>query len=317
MDYKQWALSVFQIESQAILSLGENLTEDFSHAVNAIHQTSGKVIVMGVGKSGIMGRKIAGTLASTGTPAIFIHPTDAIHGDLGMIQTGDIILAVSYSGETEEILRLIPFFLNKKHLLLSVTGNPLSTLAKQSQYHLNVKVEKEACPLELAPTSSATATLVMGDALAVALMNLRNFSPEHFAVFHPGGSLGKRLITTVESVMIKENLPVITAESSMKSLIETMTKGKLGIAIVVNDTNHSIITGIVTDGDLRRAMDKYESTFFRLTVGEIMTSSPKMISPQTKMAEAEILMTDYKISALLVAENQRLMGVVQVYQVNI
>lgn len=317
MDYKQWALTVFQIESQAILALGARLTEDFSLAVGAIHQSAGKVIVMGVGKSGIMGRKIAATLASTGTPAIFIHPTDAIHGDLGMIQAEDIILTVSYSGETEELLKLIPFFQARKHLLIAITGNLNSTLAKQSSYHLDVKVDKEACPLELAPTSSATATLVMGDALAVALMNLRNFSPEHFAVFHPGGSLGKRLITTVESVMIKENLPLIQAETLMKSLVEVMTKGKLGMAIVVNNAEERIITGIVTDGDLRRAMDKYESTFFQLVCSDIMTVSPKIISPQTKMAEAELLMTELKISALLVADNKRLLGVIQVYQVNI
>ena len=317
MDYKQQALTVFEIEAQAISALGALLTDDVGQSVTAILACKGKVVVIGVGKSGLMGKKIASTLASTGTPSVFIHPTDAIHGDLGMIQPEDLIISISYSGETEEILKLIPFFQARNHTHIAITGNPDSTLAKESQFYLNVKVEKEACPLELAPTSSATATLVMGDALAVALMNARNFTPERFAVFHPGGNLGKRLITTVESVMKKEFLPLITANETMKALISIMTKGKLGLAVVVNNLEDKRIEGIVTDGDLRRAMDKYENVFFELTAAKIMTPNPKNISPKTKMADAEIIMTEGKITALLVAENERLLGVVQVYQVSI
>ncbi len=314
MDYKAWATSVFRIEAEALVGLSELLTEDFSRAVQDMYEATGKIVVLGVGKSGIIGKKIAATLASTGTPSIFIHPTDALHGDLGMIQSGDVILGISYSGETEEILRLIPFLKNRNHTLIAITGNPYSTLAKEARYHLNVFVAKEACPMTLAPTASTTATLVMGDALAVALMNLRNFQPENFAMLHPGGNLGKRLLTTVESVMITNNLPLIQIENDMKTLIHLMTKGKLGLAVVVEDVEKRKIQGIITDGDLRRAMDKYEDRFFSLKISEIMTINPKSIPLHTKMTEAENLMTNHKISALLVAENGILSGVIQMYQ---
>jgi arabinose-5-phosphate isomerase len=267
-----------------------------------------------VGKSGIIAQKIAATLASTGSPAFFLHPTDAFHGDLGMLQTQDVVMAISYSGETEELLRLIPFLVNREIPIIALTGNPLSTLARHSHFHLNVAVEKEACPLALAPTSSTTATLAMGDALAVALMYARDFRPEDFARFHPGGSLGKKLLTTVESIMVKENLPTCTISATMKSVISTITKGKLGLVVITEENSRKIL-GIITDGDLRRAMDTQENLFFQLVAENVMTSSPKTIPLSTSMANAEQYMTEWKITSLIVAEEGLLLGVVQVYHV--
>lgn len=317
--YQAYARQVFQIESQAIADLIQYLDAEFDRIIDFILKRKGKVIVCGVGKSGIIGKKIAATFASTGTPSLFLHPTEAFHGDLGMIQSEDVIILISYSGETEEILRLVPFFKKFKTPTIAITGNPESTLAQHSLFHLNIKVEKEACPLELAPTSSTTATLVMGDALAVALMYARNFRPEDFAKYHPGGSLGKRLLTTVESVMYRNNLPLVFPDAEMKEVIHTMTTGKLGIAVVCQKNNEyqQQICGIITDGDLRRAMDKYEADFFHLKAGDIMTISPKTILPETKMAEAEEIMTKFQITSLLVAKNEELIGIVQVYNVNL
>lgn len=313
-NYQLYARQVFEIESKAIADLIQYLDADFDKIVSFILQKKGKVIVCGVGKSGIIGKKIAATLASTGTPSLFLHPTEAFHGDLGMIQSGDVIILISYSGETEEVLKLIPFLKKYNTPIIAISGNDASTLAQHADFHLNVKVEKEACPLELAPTSSTTATLVMGDALAIALMYARNFQPEDFAKYHPGGSLGKRLLTTVESVMYKNNLPLVFPHTSMKELIHTMTRGKLGIAVVVLENR---ICGIITDGDLRRAMDKYEADFFQLKAEEIMTSHPKTISPDTKMAEAEEIMTQFQITSLIVAKEEEIVGIVQVYNVSI
>jgi arabinose-5-phosphate isomerase len=311
-SYKQYARQVFTIEAKSVADLKNLLDENFDKSIELILRIKGRTIISGVGKSGLIGRKISATLASTGTPSLFLHPVEAFHGDLGMIKKEDVFIAISYSGETEEILRLIPFIRNHKIKLIGITGNENSTLAKNSDFHLNVKVEKEACPLELAPTSSTTATIAMGDALAVALMKARKFQPEDFAVFHPGGSLGKKLLTTVEQVMFRDQLPVVKPKNKIIEVIHSMTKGRLGLAVVVHANK---VQGIITDGDLRRAMDKHKEKLFSMQASEIMTAEPRMISRSMKLAEAEELMSRLKITSLIVAEKNKLAGIVQLYSI--
>jgi arabinose-5-phosphate isomerase len=306
------AKQVFEIESKSIADLSKNLTADFSKAVDAILKSKSRVIVAGIGKSGIIGKKISATLASTGTPSLFLHPTEAFHGDLGMVQKNDVVILISYSGETEELLQIIPFLKANQNFIIALTGEKNSTLTKNSNAWLNVKVSKEACPLELAPTSSTTATLAMGDALAVALMNGRNFKAEDFAKYHPGGSLGKKLLTTVEQVMYSDNLPLIAETANMSSVIAAMTKGRFGMAIVhANKT----VKGIITDGDLRRSMEKYKDKFFKLKASAIMTKNPKAVVKEMKMAEAEDLMNELKITSLLVTSKNKIEGIVQLYNI--
>ena len=274
MDIKKLAQEVFEIESKEIANLSKRLTDDFEKAINAILQSSGKLIVSGMGKSGIIGKKIAATLASTGTPSFFLHPGEAYHGDLGMIEENDIVLLISNSGETDEVLKLIPFLKYQKNCTISMSGNDDSTLAKNTNYHLNIAVDKEACPLFLAPTSSTTATLVMGDALAVTLMKLRNFKEENFAKFHPGGSLGRRLLTTVGDVMKKKNLPIISSQATIKEVIQKISEGKLGLVVIIDNNK---IMGIITDGDIRRTMESREKDFFNLKAEDLMSIHPKLI----------------------------------------
>lgn len=313
-NYIEYAKEVFAIEAKAVSDLGKLLDDNFSKSVDVILKSKGRLILTGVGKSGLIGRKIAATLASTGTPSIFMHPVEAFHGDLGMLQNDDVVLGISYSGETEELLKIIPFVRHRGIPFVAMSGNPNSTLAKNSTYHLNIKVYKEACPLELAPTSSTTATLAMGDALAVALMKARNFKPEDFAQFHPGGSLGRKLLTTVESCMFKENLPIVKTTDSIQQVINAIGSGRLGLAIVLNKT---AIVGIITDGDLRRAMDKHTAKLFDLVAKDIMTGQPKTIHKTMMMAEAEALMNTHKITSLVVTDKKgKLEGVVQIYSLN-
>lgn len=306
------AKEVFRIEAEAIRNLPSLLTEDFSNAAKAILKTKGRVIVTGMGKSGNIGKKISATLASTGTPSLFVHPAEANHGDLGMITKNDVVLAISYSGETEESIQLLPYLKEKKIVLISMTGNPASTLAKHSDYHINVFVRKEACPLQLAPTSSTTATLVMGDALAVALMKQRRFQPEDFAMLHPGGSLGKRLLTKVEHLMVKANLPIVNADTPMSKVISVMGAGRLGMAIV---SHNKKLKGIITDGDLRRAIEKYHEKLFSLQANNIMTTRVKTIGKGAKVIEAEELCNKNKITSLIVMEKQQIAGVFQIYNI--
>jgi arabinose-5-phosphate isomerase len=312
--YITYAKEVFQIEAKSISNLSKLLDEQFEKCVEAILKSRGRLVITGVGKSGLIGRKISATLASTGTPSMFLHPVEAFHGDLGMLKKEDVVLAISYSGETEELLKIVPFIKANGLKLIGMSGKPMSTLAKNSDYHLNVFVQKEACPLELAPTSSTTATLAMGDALAVALMKGRNFKSEDFARFHPGGSLGRRLLTTVEDCMFKDKLPVVTPDDSIKTVINTISTGRLGIAVVVSK---GLIKGLITDGDLRRAMDKHAEKLFTLKAQNIMTPKPKTIDKTMKMAEAESLMTQFKITSLLVAKKGKLIGVAQIYSVSL
>ena len=315
MDIKKLAQEVFEIESKEIANLSKRLTDDFEKAINAILQSSGKLIVSGMGKSGIIGKKIAATLASTGTPSFFLHPGEAYHGDLGMIEENDIVLLISNSGETDEVLKLIPFLKHQKNCTISMSCSDDSTLAKNTNYHLNIAVDKEACPLFLAPTSSTTATLVMGDALAVTLMKLRDFKEENFAKFHPGGSLGRRLLTTVGDVMKKKNLPIISSQAIIKEVIQRISEGKLGLVVIIDNNK---IMGIITDGDIRRTMESREKDFFNLKAEDLMSNHPKLIYESDKLISASNIMSQHKINSLLVVnESNDLVGVVQVYDLGV
>ena len=311
MTDKENAIQCIKDEAEAVLGLISKIDDNFEQAVNLMLHCSGKVIVTGVGKSGHIGAKIAATLASTGTPSFFINPLDVFHGDLGVMSKGDVVLAISNSGQTDELLRFIPMVLHMQIPIIAMSGNPQSLLAKYATCHLNVSVEKEACPLNLAPTSSTTATLVMGDALAIALMNKRHFQPQDFAQFHPGGELGKRLLTTAQDVMITENLPILSQEMNLGEAIILVSKGKLGLGVAVEQGH---IAGIITDGDIRRAMERWKAEFFNRTVKDIMTSTPKTVSPQTKISEIQKIMNKNKIHNVLVADSDnRLLGVVDRY----
>lgn len=268
-DFIEIAKEVFEIESEAILELKGQLSEDFNAVVECILKLKGHCVITGMGKSGHIAEKIAATLASTGTPSFFLHPGEALHGDLGMLTKEDAVIAISNSGESEEILRIIPIIKKREIPLIVMSGNPKSTMAKEGKYFLNVAVKKEACPLQLAPTSSTTATLAMGDAIAVALMKARGFKPENFAMFHPGGSLGRKLLTQVKDIMVSKELPIVNLETNFKDLITEMTSKRLGVCLVLDNGR---LVGIITDGDLRRALmdDKFDSN-----AAEIMTKQPK------------------------------------------
>ncbi|MDR0510880.1 MAG: KpsF/GutQ family sugar-phosphate isomerase [Rikenellaceae bacterium] len=310
-DILKSALDTVRIEAAAISGLAANLTDDFEKAVRALLACRGKVIVTGMGKSGLIGRKIAATLSSTGTSSFFLHPGEAYHGDLGMIARSDALLAISNSGNTDEILKLIPFLEDNGNVVVSMTGNPASTLARHSTCHLNIAVAEEACPLSLAPTSSTTATLVMGDALAVALMHERGFRAEDFARFHPGGTLGRRLLTRVGDVMRSDNLPVVPPTMKLGEVIIAISDARLGVAIIVDGRD---IRGVVTDGDVRRAMLRYRESFFDTDVAQIMTRTPKTVSREARITEAEQLMQHNKIHSLIVTgPDGELAGIVELY----
>ena len=311
MTTRDYAIQCIKDEAQAVLDLIPKMNEEFDRAVELMMQCQGKVIVTGVGKSGHIGAKIAATLASTGTPSFFVNPLDVYHGDLGVMSAGDVVIAISNSGQTDELLRFIPMVLHMEIPIIAMTGNPESLLAKYSTCYLNVSVAKEACPLNLAPTSSTTATLVMGDALAVALMEQRNFQPQDFAQFHPGGELGKRLLTTAQDVMITENLPLLTEDMHLGEAIILVSKGKLGLGVAIANGH---VIGLITDGDIRRAMEKWQAKFFDRTVGDIMTRTPKMVGPQTKIAEIQKTMNKHKIhNVLVVNDEHQLLGIVDRY----
>ena len=293
------------------MGLIPQIDDNFDNAVELIFRCHGKVIVTGVGKSGHIGAKIAATLSSTGTPSFFINPLDVFHGDLGVMTKDDVVLAISNSGQTDELLRFIPMVLHMEIPIIGMSGNPASLLAKYSTYHINVSVSKEACPLNLAPTSSTTAALAMGDAMAVALMEKRNFRPQDFAQFHPGGELGKRLLTTAGDVMRTEEMPVITPEMHLGEAIIQVSRGKLGLGIAERNGE---IAGLITDGDIRRAMEKWKAQFFDKTVADIMTTRPKTVSTDTKISEVQKIMSRYKIHSVLVADkHNHLLGVVDHY----
>lgn len=311
-NLQEYAVRCLKDEAEAILALIPQLDENFDKAVDMIYSCKGKVIVTGVGKSGNIGSKIAATLSSTGTPAFFINPLDVFHGDLGVMTPDDVVLALSNSGNTDELLRFLPMILHMKVPVIAMTGNSESLLAKYSDVHIKVKVEKEACPLNLAPTSSTTAALAMGDALAVALMQVRDFKPRDFAQFHPGGELGRRLLTTAEDVMRADELPILPENMHLGEAIILVSKGKLGLGISLNSSNK--VEGIITDGDIRRAMERWQAEFFNHTVADIMTRTPKMVAPDTKITEVQKVMNKYKVhSVLVVDEDKHLLGVVDHY----
>ena len=311
-DVREYGIQALKDEAAAILDQIALMDDNFEKAVDMMYHCQGKVIVTGVGKSGHVGAKIAATLASTGTPAFFINPLDVYHGDLGVMTQKDVVLALSNSGQTDELLRFIPMVLHMNVPLISITGNSDSLLAKYSNFHLTVRVKKEACPLNLAPTSSTTAALAMGDALAIALMKVRHFKPRDFAQFHPGGSLGKRLLTTAEDVMRTDDLPVIPKEMHLGEAIIHVSKGKLGLGVSLDE--EQCVIGIITDGDIRRAMEKWQSEFFNKTVSDIMTTTPKTVTPKTKISEIQRIMHKYKVHTVLVVDRKgHLLGVVDHY----
>lgn len=302
-------------EAEALMHMATELDEQFIGAVDRILACTGKVILTGMGKSGLIGRKIAATLASTGTPSFYLHPGEAFHGDLGMISSEDVVLALSHSGETDEVLKIVPFIHSNGNVLISITSNPESTLAKNSDLHLNACVKEEACILHLAPTTSTTAQLAMGDALAIALMKARDFTAMDFARLHPGGSLGRRLLMTVGNVMRKNDLPVVASDCGATEMIHRMTRGGLGLIVVVDNGQ---IVGIVTDGDLRRAMESLQAKFFDINVMDIATRSPKSINKNAKLIDAEKMMTQHKVNSLLVTDDDgELCGVIQIYDIKL
>ncbi|WFE72438.1 KpsF/GutQ family sugar-phosphate isomerase [Halomonas sp. M1] len=288
---------VFQVQAQALEAAATRLNGTFTQAVNMMLETPGRVVVTGMGKSGIIGNKIAATLASTGTPSFSVHPAEAYHGDLGMFTTTDVVILISYSGETDEVIRLIPSLRHFGVKTIAMVGNPDSTLGRHCDLVLDVSVEREACPNNLAPTTSTTVTLAMGDALAVALMEKRDFNPQDFAVFHPGGSLGKRLLTRVKDVMHTE-LPICAPQDSMKEVIMTITQGGLGIAVVVSN---GAMQGVITDGDLRRALFNHDS-IDGLTAVNVMTSTPLSVSETDMFTDAETMMLKAEVTSLLVVD---------------
>ena len=307
------ARKVLALEIEELQLMRSRLGAEFERAVELLLNMRGRAVVVGMGKSGIIGQKIAATLASTGTPAFFVHPGEAFHGDLGMIRPVDVALLISNSGETEEILRILPFLQHQANQVIAMTGNPASTLARHASVVLNVGVSREACNNNLAPTSSTTCTLVMGDALAVALSNEKNFQPEDFARFHPGGSLGRKLLTRVSDVMHKENLPVCRPDSRFRDVVQAITRGRLGLALVMDDGD---LVGLITDGDVRRAFDR-DGDFRTVLAKDIMTRNPKTVAPDVRFAEAEAEMRANKINALVVKNAQgHVIGVLQIFDLH-
>ena len=294
------AKKVIRIEAEALLALADSINGDFQRAVELILASRGRVVVTGMGKSGLIGQKIASTMSSTGTPALFLHPAEGIHGDLGMIMKGDVVIAVSNSGETEEVVRILPIIKRLGASLIAMAGNPASTLAKAGDVFLDISVKEEACPLGLAPTASTTATLAMGDALAVALLLERGFKAEDFALFHPGGALGKKLILKVDDLMHKgEAIPLVPADMLMREALFVITSKGLGIT-GVTDAEGGLI-GVITDGDLRRALEKGVD-IMALSAGDLMTARPKRISRNELAAKALQRMEQHAITSLFVFE---------------
>lgn len=301
------ARQVFEVQAQALNAAGARLDGSFEQAVELILSTSGRVIVSGMGKSGIIGNKIAATLASTGTPSFAVHPAEAYHGDLGMFTSTDVAILISYSGETEEVIRLIPSLRHFGVKTIALVGNPSSTLGRNADLVLDVSVVREACPNNLAPTTSTTVTLAMGDALAVALIVQRKFKPHDFAVFHPGGSLGRRLLTRARDVMHK-NLPISSPHDSLREVIMTITQAGLGISVVVGAGE---IAGVITDGDLRRALFNHEK-IDGLSASDVMTRNPLTISESEMFADAENIMLKSGVTSLLVVnEDGVLSGIIK------
>ena len=312
MDFKQIVKDVLLTESQELEKAAATISFDIEKAIDLIINSKGKLIVTGVGKSGLVGTKIAATLASTGTSSFFLHPTEAMHGDLGMIGKEDIVLGISYSGESEELVQILPHLKRFNIPLIAMARNEKSTLAQYADVFININVEKEACPLDTAPTSSTTLTMAMGDALAVCLMKKRDFKKEDFASFHPGGSLGKKLFIKVDDLLRKENLPVVSRETKLKDAILVMSEGRLG-SVIIEDENKNVIA-LLSDGDLRRAL-MTDNFSMDCKVEDIATKNPKRLKNKELLAsDALQVIEDYKIQLLIVTdENDKLVGVLHIH----
>ncbi len=309
------AKKVLKTEAEAVYSLIKKLNSNFEKAIEIIYENNGRVVVTGMGKSGLVAKKIAATLASTGTPAFFLHPAEASHGDLGMVTSDDVIIAISNSGETEEILGLIPFLKRFNVHIISITGNPDSTLSKVADVTLDVSVKEEACPIGIVPTASTTATMAMGDALAVALLLKRGFKEGDFAFFHPRGSIGKKLFIKVKDLMhIGDDLPAVSLDTLMSKTVIEMSSKRLGLTIVLG--NDGSVAGIITDGDVRRGLEKWGGRLFELTAEEVMTRNPKIVSEEELAAKALSIMESYSITALVVPDNDgKPIGIIHLHDI--
>ena len=300
MNYLQIARETLSVESQALTQLSQRLDDEFSQVVDLILACEGRLVIGGIGKSGLIGKKIVATFASTGTPSFFLHPTEAFHGDLGMLKPIDIVMLISYSGETDDVNKLIPSLKNFGNKIIALTSNKNSTLARHADYVLDITVEREVCPNNLAPTTSALVTLALGDALAVSLITARHFQPADFAKFHPGGSLGRRLLCKVKDQM-QTRLPITTPDTCFTDCLTIMNEGRMGVALVMENQQ---LKGIITDGDVRRALTANGADTLNKTAKELMTSSPKTIHENEFLAKAEDLMKEKKIHSLVVVNDE-------------
>jgi probable phosphosugar isomerase HI_1678 len=300
MNYLQIARETLSVESQALAQLSQRLDDEFSKVVDLILACEGRLVIGGIGKSGLIGKKMVATFASTGTPSFFLHPTEAFHGDLGMLKPIDIVMLISYSGETDDVNKLIPSLKNFGNKIIALTSNKNSTLARHADYVLDITVEREVCPNNLAPTTSALVTLALGDALAVSLITARHFQPADFAKFHPGGSLGRRLLCKVKDQM-QTRLPITTPDTNFTDCLTIMNEGRMGVALVMENQQ---LKGIITDGDVRRALTANGADTLNKTAKELMTSSPKTIHENEFLAKAEDLMKEKKIHSLVVINDE-------------
>lgn len=308
MNYLQIARETLQVEEKALSRLSKNLDDSFSDIVELILNCQGRLVIGGIGKSGLVGKKMVATFASTGTPSFFLHPTEAFHGDLGMLKPIDIVMLISYSGETDDVNKLIPSLKNFGNTIIALTGNPNSTLAKHADYVLDISVEREVCPNNLAPTTSVLVTMALGDALAVSLIKARDFQPADFAKFHPGGSLGRRLLCRVKDQM-QTHLPVTALHTPFTDCLTIMNEGRMGVALVMEQGE---LKGIITDGDIRRALSANSVQTLSKTAQELMTSNPKTIHMDAFLSEADALMKAKKIHSLVVVDdNNKVVGLVE------
>lgn len=312
MKPKQYAERCLRDEAQALLALIPQLDDSFDQVVELIHRCDGHVVVTGVGKSGHVGAKIAATLASTGTPAFYLNSLDALHGDLGMIMDDDVLLMISNSGNTDELLRITASLEGRHIPIISMTGSADSLLAQHSDYHILCSIAREACPLNLAPTASTTAAMAMGDALACALMEIRKFKAKDFAQFHPGGTLGRKLLLKVKDVMYTDNLPIVPPSMKLSDALMTISSGKLGLGVVIDEDS---ILGIITDGDIRRAVEGARDNFINISVSEVMTRTPKTIYPEAKLTTIQQMFRNHKIHSLLVVDHGKLVGIVDYFAI--
>ncbi|MBF0751137.1 MULTISPECIES: KpsF/GutQ family sugar isomerase [unclassified Pasteurella] len=300
MNYLKIARDTLSVESLALTQLSQRLDENFNQIVELIFHCQGRLVIGGIGKSGLIGKKMVATFASTGTPSFFLHPTEAFHGDLGMLKPIDIVMLISYSGETDDVNKLIPSLKNFGNKIIALTSNKYSTLARHADYVLDITVEREVCPNNLAPTTSALVTLALGDALAVSLITARNFQPADFAKYHPGGSLGRRLLCRVKDQMLTR-LPIISPETNFTDCLTVMNEGRMGVALVMENSQ---LKGIITDGDIRRALTANGEKTLKKTAQDFMTSSPKTINQNEFLAKAEDFMKEKKIHSLVAVDDE-------------